>query len=94
MKTSSLIALLFVGVAVAMPAVAATSLARGKQICEAAAKALTPAPKSVRVDGDKTKVNDSTLTYTLRVRNADDTVGSLICKIDRSNDATTITPAT
>lgn len=93
MKTSSLIVLLIAGAAIAAPAIAGTSISRGKTICETAAKALTPAPKVVRTDGDKTKVNDTTLTFTLRVRNADDTSGSMTCKVDRATDAATITPA-
>jgi siroheme synthase len=93
MKTSSLVALLVAGAAIAAPAIAGTSISRGKSICEAAVKAQTPAPKSVRTDADKTRVNDTTLTYTLKVRNADDSAGALTCKVDRSTDAATVTPA-
>ncbi len=50
-------------------------------------------PEIGAVDGDKRKVNDSTPTPTLRVSNAPMTLSnSLTCKIDRANDATTITP--
>lgn len=91
MKKSSLIALLIAGVAIAAaPAVAKTSLTKGKQLCEAAAKASTPAPKSVRTDNDATKVNDATLTYTLKVKNADDSEGKMTCKVDRGTDAATV----
>ncbi len=91
MKKSSLIALLVAGAAIAAaPAIAKTSLTKGKQLCETAAKAATPAPKSVRTDADATKVSDTTLTYTLNVRNADDSSGKLTCKVDRETSTATI----
>ncbi|MDP3492758.1 MAG: hypothetical protein Q8R82_06555 [Hyphomonadaceae bacterium] len=94
MKSSSLIALLFAGAAlVAAPAIAGTSLSKGKKVCESAARAQTPAPKSVRTDDDKTRSSDTTLIYTLKVKNADDTVGNVTCKVDRTTDAPTLTPA-
>ena len=96
MKRSSLIAVLAVAaaaVAVSGPALAKTSLSKGKQLCEAAAKAQTPAPKSVRTDNDATRVGDATLTYTLRVRTAEDAQAALSCKVDRASDTATLTPA-
>lgn len=96
MKRSSLIAVLAVAataVAVTGPALAKTSLAKGKQLCEAAAKAQTPPPKSVRTDNDATRVGDATLTYTLRVRTAEDAQAALTCKVDRASDTATLSPA-
>lgn len=94
MKSSSLVALLITGAAlVATPAIAGTSITKGKKVCESAARAQTPAPKSVRVDDDKTRVNDNVLIYTLKVKNADDTVGAVTCRVDRSTDTPTLTPA-
>ena len=62
MKTTSLIALLLAATAIAAsPAIAKTSLSKGKSLCEAAAKAADPAPKSARGDTDATTVSDSTL---------------------------------
>jgi siroheme synthase len=91
MKKSSLIALLVAAVAIgAAPAIAKTSLTKGKSLCEAAAKSATPAPKSVRTDNDATKVSDSTLTYTLRVKNADDSQATITCKVDRETDAASL----
>ncbi len=91
MKKTSLIALLIAAVGVAAtPAIAKTTLSKGKSLCEAAAKAATPAPKSVKTDNDATKVSDSTLTYKLRLKNADDTVTTVTCKVDRETDAATI----
>jgi hypothetical protein len=94
MKTSSLIAALMLGAAFASaPAVAKTSITKGKQVCEAAAKAQTPAPKTVRTDRDATRVSDTSLVYTLRVKNADDTSAKLACTVDRETDAPVLAPA-
>lgn len=94
MKTSSLIAACLVGAAfLAAPAVAKTSITKGKQICEAAAKAQDPAPKSVRTDGDETRSYDATVVFTLKVTNADDSSSKLICTVDRETAAPTIKPA-
>ncbi len=90
MKKSSLIFLLAAGVLAASPAIAGTSISKGKSLCEAAAKAQTPAPKSVRTDSDATKVSDATLTFKLKIKNADDSSGALTCKVDRASDAATI----
>jgi siroheme synthase len=91
MKKTSLIALLVAATAIAAaPAVAKTSLSKGKSLCEAAAKAATPAPKSVRTDNDATKVSDTTLTYKLRVKNADDSTSTISCKVDRETDVATV----
>ncbi len=90
---SSLIVLLAAGlVLTAGPAFAKTSIVKGEQICEAAAKAQTPAPKSVRADGDATKVSDSTLTYKLKVRTAADVGAIVTCKVDRETGTPTLTP--
>ncbi len=92
MKKSSLIAILVVAAtaATAGPAMAKTSLTKGKQICEAAVKAQTPAPKSVRTDSDATRASDTTLTYKLRIRAADDTQGVVVCTVDRQTDTATL----
>jgi hypothetical protein len=94
MKSSSLIAILLVGAAVtAAPALAKTSLSKGKQVCEAAAKAQTPAPKSVRTDDDATRSNDATITYKLKIKSAEDKTEILTCLVDRTTDTATIAPA-
>jgi hypothetical protein len=94
MKTSSLVAALVLGAAFASaPAVAKTSITKGKQVCEAAAKAQTPAPKSVRTDADATRVSDASLVYTLRVKNADDSSAKLSCTVDRETNAPVIAAA-
>ncbi len=95
MKKSSLIVILAAATMAltAAPALAKTSLSKGKQLCEAAAKAQTPPPKSVRTENDATRVSDATLTFTLRVKAADDSQGVLTCKIDRETDTPTLTAA-
>ncbi len=94
MKTSSVIAALVLCAAFsATPALADTSIAKGKQVCEAAAKAQTPAPKSVRTDRDATRVSHASLVYTLRVKNADDISAKLSCTVDRETAAPVLTPA-
>jgi flagellar basal body-associated protein FliL len=92
MKKSSLILILAVAATAltAAPALAKTSLSKGKQLCEAAAKAQTPAPKSVRTENDATRVSDATLTFTLRVKAADDSQGIVTCKVDRETNGTTL----
>ena len=94
MKTTSLIAGLVLGAAfAAAPAVAKTSVTKGKQICETAVKGQDPAPKSVRTDNDATRVSDASLIYTLRVKNADDSSAKLTCTVDREAETHTIAAA-
>jgi hypothetical protein len=94
MKISSLIVLCAAGAALsAGPALAKTSIAKGQQLCETAAQAQTPVPKSVQTDRDETRVHDDVLTYTLRVRKADDTSFVLVCSIDRATGTPTLKPA-
>jgi hypothetical protein len=94
MKTSSLVAGLILGTAfIATPAVAKTSITKGKQICESAVKAQDPTPKSVRTDNDDTRVSDGSIVYTLRVKNADDSSSKLTCTVDREAATHTLAPA-
>ena len=69
------------------PAIAKTSITKSHAVCEAAAKAQAPAPKSVRTDKDETRANNDTITVTLRVKNADDTSAKLLCTVDRETSA-------
>lgn len=93
MKTSSLLAVVIAAATLAAPAVAGTSLAKGRKVCEAAAREQTPAPKSVRTDNDRTRSTNDKLTFSLKVKNADDSVSTVSCSIDRSTDAPTLTVA-
>lgn len=94
MTRTSLIALLLAGAAVsAAPAIAKTSISKGHKICEEAAEKQDPAPKSVRADKDKKTSGDETITVRLKVKNSDDSLGTLVCKVDRETGAPTLTPA-
>jgi hypothetical protein len=95
MKTASVIAALVAGVMLsAAPALAKTTVSKSAKICEDAAKAATPAPKSVRSVDSKVTQNDSTVTIPLRVKNADDTSAQLVCTVDRETAKATLAPAT
>jgi hypothetical protein len=89
LKTAAALAALL-GVAFAAPALAKTSIQKGEQICEDAAKSQSPAPKSVRVDKDGTLVNNDTATFLLRVKNADDSSAKVTCTVDRETDGFTL----
>lgn len=79
--------------AAAAPAVAKTTLNKSHQVCEDAAKAQQPAPKTVRADKDKTRSTDATVTVTLKIKNADDTSSVVKCTVDRATSAPTLAPA-
>src|SRR5262245_36959722 len=94
MQKSSLLAALVLGAAfAAAPAFAKTSVTKSTQLCEAAAKAQTPAPKSVRADKDQTRSSDATVTGLLKVKNADDSSATLSCTVDRETATPTLKPA-
>ena len=83
---SILVTILILGAAfIAAPAVAKTSITKGKQICESAVKAQEPAPKSVRTDNDATRISDASIIYTLRVKKADDSSAKLIGTVGSSD---------
>src|SRR5690606_10561026 len=91
MKTSSLLAMAVAAVALASPALAGTSLSKGKKVCETAAREQTPAPKSVRTDTDRTRSSTDTIVFALKVKNADDSVANVTCTVDRATDTPTLT---
>jgi len=92
-RLSSLAILAAAAVALAAPAFASPiSIQKGEAVCKAAATAQTPAPKTVRVDKDETRVNADVLKFTLRVKAADDKSAKLICAVDRESQAATLTP--
>jgi hypothetical protein len=94
MKRSSLIVFLLAAAAVsAAPANAKTSITKGHKICEEAAEKQEPAPKFARADRDETTVNNETITVRLKVKNADDSLIKVVCRIDRETGAPTLTPA-
>ncbi len=73
--------------ALSAPAIAKTPISKGARLCTAAAEKLTPAPKNVRIDDKLTTVSADVLTYTLKVRQADDSDGKIICTVDRKAGA-------
>lgn len=79
--------------ALASPALAKTSLTKGGQLCEKAAEKSSPAPKSVRVDDDRTVVSEAQLVFTLKVKKADDSSGKMSCTVNRDTDDVTIADA-
>ncbi|MDZ4760039.1 MAG: hypothetical protein SGJ21_03085 [Alphaproteobacteria bacterium] len=85
---------LLLGVALigAAPAYAKTSIQKGESVCKAAISAQQPAVRSVRVDKDATRVNSTQITYSLKVRQADNTVGTLVCSVDRETQIATVSP--
>jgi hypothetical protein len=93
-RLSSLAILASLSIAIAAPAFAGPlSIQKGESVCKAAASQQQPTPKSVRVDKDETRVNSEVLKFTLRVKAADDTSAKLICAVDRTSKAATLTVA-
>lgn len=84
------IALAFTAPAFAGPAIA---IPKAEQLCKAAANALTPAPKSVRVDKEATTANNTSFGMELRVTNSDGARGKLACVVDRVAATATIVGA-
>ena len=94
MKRVETIAALLVALAFAPePASAKVSIARARQICEAAAKVLRPAPISARADRDELQASSATITVFLRVRTADDRLVTVTCQVDRETSMATLTPS-
>jgi len=93
MKTSSLFAMVIAAATLSTPALAGTSLAKGKKVCETAAREQTPAPKSVRTDTDETRSTNDKIIFSLKVKKADDSVATVTCTVDRLTDAPTLSAA-
>ena len=55
-------------------------------------KKQAPAPKSVRIDDNGTRVTTDSFIYTLKVKNADDSAGKLICTFNVDTSAATLAP--
>jgi hypothetical protein len=92
MKMTSLIAVLLLGASVAVaPAVAKTTVRNSHKLCVAAAKAVAPAPQSVRADTKETRSNDTHIFVKLKVKNSEGKVETVQCAVDRNTDGTTLT---
>lgn len=92
-RASSLAVLLAAVTFVAAPAFAKPSIQTGKNVCTAEAKKQSPAPKTVRVVDQDTRVTPDAFVYTLKTRNADKTSGKLICTFAFETGAATLAPA-
>lgn len=90
-KTTAALVLAAFAIAAAPPALAKTSLSKAQKICEDTLKSADPAPASVRTERDSTLVSDAAVTFTIRVKNADDSSSKITCTVDRETDAPSIT---
>jgi hypothetical protein len=79
--------------ALAFPALAKTSIQKGKTLCEAEIDKQDPAPKSFRADKESVKASNGTFVYTLRVKNADGSAGKLLCRADREFEVVSLAKA-
>jgi hypothetical protein len=93
MNRASSLALLLAAVTLAVaPAIAKPSLQTGKNVCTAEVKKQTPAPKSVRIDDNGTRVTTGSFIYKLKVKNPDNTNADKICTFDVNTSIATLTP--
>jgi hypothetical protein len=84
----SLAAVAFV---IGAPAFAKTSIQGGQNACKAAFATQTPAPSSVRVDSNETRVSNDALTYTFRVKaDGEDKTRTVTCTVDRNAGTATL----
>jgi hypothetical protein len=89
MKINMLIAAPLLAAMFAAPA-SATSLAKAQKLCEAAAAAQTPAPKSVRVDRKDLRSTDAMVWVTLKVTPAEGDARKVQCTVDRDAAVATL----
>jgi hypothetical protein len=92
-RASSLAILLAAMTLVAAPAMAKPTLQAGKNACTAAAKKQAPAPKSVRIDDNGTRITTDAFIYRLKVKNADDSSATTICTFNVDTSAASLAPA-
>jgi hypothetical protein len=94
MKRVSSLAVIFAAVTlVAAPAIAKPTLQAGKNACTAEVKKQAPAPKSVRIDDNGTRVTTDSFIYKLKVKNADDSSADKICTFNVDTSAASLAPA-
>ena len=89
-RLSSFMAIAIVLSVGATPAFAKTSISRGQSLCKSAVSSSQPKPESVRIDDDKTRVNNDVLMFSVRIRSADGTRSIVSCTVDRQTDAVTL----
>jgi hypothetical protein len=76
--------------ALASPALAKISIQKGADLCKAEIAKQDPAQKAVRVCKESARVNGGLFLCTVRVKNADDNAGKLLCTIDRRSGAVSV----
>ena len=74
----------------AAPAIAKPSIQTGKNTCTTEIKKKTPAPKTVRFDDLATRITSDAFIYTLKLKNADDSAGTMICTFSFATSAATL----
>ena len=89
-RASSLAFLLAAAALAVAPAVAKPSIQTGKNTCTTEAKKQAPALKSVRFDDKATRITGEAFIYTLKLKNADDSAGTMICTFNVTTSAATL----
>lgn len=92
-RISSLILLSAAAIALASPALAKTTIAGGEKLCKAEVAKAQPPFKSARVDKEGAKATNASFVFDVKVWNADNSVGKLLCTVDRETQAVSIAPA-
>ena len=91
MVRASFLAFLLAAVALAAsPAIAKPTIQTGKNTCTTEIKKKTPAPKTVRFDDLATRITSDAFIYTLKLKNADDSDGTMICTFNLSTNVATL----
>ena len=89
-RASSLAFLLAAVALAASPAIAKPTIQTGKNTCTTEIKKKTPAPKTVRFDDLATRITSDAFIYTLKLKNADDSDGTMICTFNLSTNVATL----
>jgi hypothetical protein len=92
-RVSSPILLSIAALALASPALAKASIQKGEILCKAEIAKQNPAPKNIRVDKEGVKATGDLFVYTVRVKNADDSAGKLLCTVNRDSEAVSVAKA-
>lgn len=93
MKISTSVILIASSLALAAPALAATSLAKGEKLCKTAVSAQTPAPASVRVDDGETRSSKETIWFKLKTKSAEGAAGVVACTVNRETEEVALAAA-
>ncbi len=72
---------------------AATSIAKARSLCKAAAEETVPAPESVRVRKNKIRSGELTISMPVRITAADGETKVVNCTVDRETQVATLIEA-